>query len=112
MQERKIINKSALNYYITKYVSALTNYTLKKYEKAEIKVNIFLLWATVGGEWLTSCSSNLPLRNSTQHTTDESQSQSDTHVHVRNTHIIEYTVLFKYLYEIEEILEIIRITEN
>jgi len=43
MQERKIINKSALNYYTTKDVSILTNYTLKKYGKVEIKVNIFLL---------------------------------------------------------------------
>ena len=87
MQERKIVNKSALNYYTTQDVSVLTNYTLKKYGKVEIKVNIFLLRATVGGEWLTSCSSNLPLRNSTQYPTDESQNQSDTHVHVR-THTL------------------------
>jgi len=62
---------------------------------------------------LTLCSSNLPLRNSTQHPTDELQSQSDRHTCARtHTHIIEYTVLFKYLYEFKEILEIIRITEN
>jgi hypothetical protein len=82
IQERKIINKSALHNFTTKGVSVLTNYTLKKYGKVEIKVNIFLLWATVGGEWLTLCSSKLPLRNCTQHPIDKSQGQSDTHVHV------------------------------
>jgi len=40
MQERKIINNSALNYYTTKDVSDLTNYTLKKCGKVEIEVNM------------------------------------------------------------------------
>ena len=43
VQETKIINSCALNYYTTKDVSDLTNYTLKKYGKVEVKVNIFLL---------------------------------------------------------------------
>lgn len=38
----KIINNSALNYYTKKDISDLTNYTLKKYGKVEVKVNIFL----------------------------------------------------------------------